>query len=265
MTPQFQNKEYFSALSIAGSDPSGGAGVQMDLKTFSMTGVWGMAVITALTAQNAAKVTGSWPIEPKIVKTQIQTVFEDMTPGAVKTGMLANSRIIKAVDKALPTTIPLVVDPVMVSTSGYRLLDEDAVRDIRETLTPRAHLITPNIPEAEILANMTISCEEEMLIAGKNIIDLGAQQVIIKGGHGTGNEAIDLLIRKNDVSRFSHARLPYEVHGSGCAFSAAITGYIAQGFDNAHACEKAKELISNGIKHAISGTSGFKMIQPLYR
>jgi len=251
-----------SALSIAGSDPSGGAGIQMDLKTFAKTQVWGMAVITALTAQNAAYVLESWPVEPEAVKKQIQTVLEDMTPGAIKTGMLANSDIIRVVDQALPHDIPFIIDPVIISTSGYHLLDADAILKLREILIPRAYMVTPNIPEAQILTDMPIHSEEQMVEAGRKILDLGARQVVVKGGHRSGSEAIDLLVRKHDITRFSHPRMPYEVHGSGCSFSAAITGYIAHGLDDMKACQKAKDLISEGIKNAISGRSGRRIIHP---
>ncbi|HOL41650.1 MAG TPA: bifunctional hydroxymethylpyrimidine kinase/phosphomethylpyrimidine kinase, partial [Methanospirillum sp.] len=144
--------EFPAALTIAGSDPSGGAGIQMDLRTFAKTGVWGMAVITALTAQNAAQVTGSWPLEPVVVQEQIRSVLEDITPGAVKTGMLANDRIIQVVSEGIAEGIPLVIDPVMVSTSGFRLLDADGINTLCNRLIPEAFLVTPNIPEAEILS-----------------------------------------------------------------------------------------------------------------
>ena len=256
------NMQFPSALSIAGSDPSGGAGIQIDLKTFVHTKVWGMAVITALTAQNSSRVTGSWPVEPDIVQKQLSTVLEDMTPGAVKTGMLANAQIIRAVSRTLPQDIPLVIDPVITSTSGYRLLDEDAVQVMCETLIPFSHIITPNIPEAEILANMSITTEDEMIEAGRRIIDIGASRVIVKGGHGTGIHATDLLISKHEIIRLTSIRQPYDVHGSGCSFSAAITGYIAGGCNTIESCEKAKDLINNGISSAIFGKSGRRIINP---
>lgn len=250
------------ALTIAGSDPSGGAGIQMDLKTFARTGVWGMAVITALTAQNAARVSHTWPLEPGIVESQIHSVLEDMRPGAIKTGMLANSGIIKVVRDTLPDTIPLIIDPVMVSTSGYHLLDPDAVHDMRECILPIASLVTPNVPEAEILAGMVISTEEDMIEAGRRIMDCGTGQVIVKGGHNTGEYATDLLIGPDEVVRLTNPRLPYEVHGSGCSFSAAITGYISKGYDIHTACQMGKTLISAAITDAIEGKSGRRIINP---
>jgi hydroxymethylpyrimidine/phosphomethylpyrimidine kinase len=254
--------QFPAALTIAGSDPSGGAGIQMDLKTFAKTGVWGMAVITALTAQNAAQVTGSWPMDPEMVREQIITVLEDLTPGAIKTGMLANTEIIKAVEETVPKDVPLVIDPVMISTSGYRLLNDDAICDICERLIPLAHLITPNIPEAEIISQMKIASDEDVILAGSKIMDLGAKQVLIKGGHGKGDDAIDYLIMKEGNISFRHTRLPYDVHGSGCCLSAAITGYIAHGFDDISCCKKAKDLVTFGIRHAYEGKNKHKMINP---
>lgn len=256
------NMLFPSALSIAGSDPSGGAGIQIDLKTFARTGVWGMAVITGLTAQNASKVTGTVAIDPEFVSLQLSTVLEDINPGAIKTGMLANSGIIHAVADTIPPDIPLIIDPVMVSTSGYRLLDEHAVQDMCELLIPISDIITPNIPETQILTNMKIHTEEEMIEAGYKIIDLGARKVLVKGGHGKGDDATDLLISKKEVIRLTHERLPYNVHGSGCSFSAAITGYIASGLNEKASCIKAKEIISNGIRDAVCGKSGVRMINP---
>jgi len=252
-----------AALSIAGSDPSGGAGIQMDLKAFTATGVWGMAVITALTAQNAAEVTGSWPISPDIIREQFSAVLDDITPRAIKTGMLANAKIIRVVDDSLPSHVPLIVDPVMISTSGYRLLDDESVCDLCECLIPRAHLVTPNIPEAEILARIKILRQEDMITAATTIRDLGAKQVLIKGGHGRGNESIDYLIQDDLITAFHHPRLPYEVHGSGCFLSAAITGYIAHGDDDITACQKATDLINKGIKNALIGRKQHYMIQPI--
>lgn len=255
------NQQYVAALSIAGSDPSGGAGIQMDLKTFAKTGVWGMAVITALTAQNAARVRNSWSVEPDAVREQIITVLEDMIPGAIKTGMLADSEIIQAVADTIPKNIPLVIDPVMISTSGYRLLDDDATDSLIKQLLSRAFLVTPNIPEAEILSGIkNISSEEDMKKAGKIILSLGAEYVMMKGGHLGGENSEDFLISKNEVINFSSIRYPYSIHGSGCAFSAAITGYLASGEDIITSCRKAKNLISQGIERAFCGKGKMKMV-----
>lgn len=251
-----------SALTIAGSDPSGGAGIQIDLKTFASTGVWGMAVITGLTAQNACRVAGVWPVDPGIVSIQIATLLEDMTPGAVKTGMLADEAIIRAVDRALPPLCRLVVDPVMVSTSGHRLLAEPAVRAVRDILIPRALLVTPNIPEAEVLTGFPITGEEGMEEAGRAILSLGAEAVVVKGGHGSGETAVDLLVTRTQVQRLVAPRLPYGVHGSGCCFSAAVTGFLARGSGLEEACRRGKELVTRAIQGAVCGAGGVRMVNP---
>lgn len=256
---------YPIALSIAGSDPSGGAGIQMDLKTFESTGVWGMAAITALTAQNAGRVSGVWAMDPAIVKEQIQTLLEDMIPDAVKTGMLATTGNIQAIIDALPEEISLVVDPVMISTSGHHLLDSDALKIIRESLIPLSMVVTPNIPEAEALTGISIENEDEMIRAGYIILDLGCQAVVMKGGHGSGKESVDILITQRGIQKYSALRMPYPVHGSGCCFSAAITGYLARGERIEVACEKGKTVVSKAIKNAIPGKSGMKMVNPSYQ
>jgi len=254
--------KFHTALTIAGSDPSGGAGVQVDLKTFAKVGVWGTAVITALTAQNACHVSGVWPIDEKVVSEQIRALVEDITPGAAKTGMLVGSNIIRVVVQTLPENIPLVVDPVMISTSGHRLLDESAIISMKEMLIPRATLVTPNIPEAEVLAGMKIDDETGMIQAGKKICSLGARAVIVKGGHGSGDLSVDLLITGDHVMKFSSPRMPYQVHGSGCCFSAAVTGFIGQGYDLGESCRRSKEVVTEAIRDAIKGAGGMRMVNP---
>ncbi|PWR71574.1 bifunctional hydroxymethylpyrimidine kinase/phosphomethylpyrimidine kinase [Methanospirillum lacunae] len=253
---------FHTALTIAGSDPSGGAGIQVDLKTFAEVGVWGMAVVTALTAQNATRVSGVWSMECHVVRNQIATLLEDITPGAVKTGMLSTAEIIHTVVQTLPETIPLIVDPVMISTSGHRLLDESAIRCMKEVLLPRATAVTPNIPEAEVLAGMRIIDDGSMIEAGMKILDLGTEAVVVKGGHGTGDESVDLLIDRNGVTRLTSPRMPYQVHGSGCCFSAAVTGFMAQGYGVAESCRLGKDIVTKAIKEAIAGSGGMRMINP---
>ena len=256
-------EKFYSALTIAGSDPSGGAGVQMDLKTFSSVQVWGMAVITALTAQNASKVSDTWSMDSDTVKKQLSTLLEDIRPGAIKTGMLAEKGIIRVICEKLPEDIPLVIDPVIISTSGYRLLDESAIRILIDDLFPRALLVTPNIPEAKILSGLAeIDSEKKMIEAGEQILKLGARYVIIKGGHATGDDSVDLLICREKIIKLSSSRLLYSVHGSGCCFSAAITGLLAKGLAIEEACREAKKLVYRGICQAISGESGQRMINP---
>jgi hydroxymethylpyrimidine/phosphomethylpyrimidine kinase len=253
---------FHTALTIAGSDPSGGAGIQVDLKTFAEVGVWGMAVVTALTAQNACRVSGVWSMESHVVREQISTLLEDITPGVVKTGMLSTDEIIQAVVQTLPEHIPLVVDPVMISTSGHRLLDELAIKSMKKALLPRATVVTPNIPEAEVLAGIKITDDASMIEAGMKIRELGAGVVVVKGGHGTGDESVDLLITSDGVIRLTSPRMPYQVHGSGCCFSAAVTGFLAQGYGVAESCRLGKEIVSKAIREAIAGTGGMRMVNP---
>lgn len=254
---------YFSsALTIAGSDPSGGAGIQMDLKTFAVTRVWGMAAVTALTAQNSYRVSRVWPMDSAVVAEQIETLLQDITPGAVKTGMLASAGIIRTVVAILPAEIPLIVDPVMISTSGHRLLDEAAIQEVREILIPRATLVTPNIPEAEVITGLEIRDESGMEAAGWRILDLGASAVVVKGGHGSGLESVDLLITRDGVESLRAPRKPYQVHGSGCCYSAAVTGYHASGYGIDQACRKAKALVSEAIRRALAGDAGIRMVNP---
>jgi hydroxymethylpyrimidine/phosphomethylpyrimidine kinase len=235
----------------------------MDLKTFASIQVWGMAVITALTAQNASKVSDTWEMEPDVVRRQILTLLQDIRPGAIKTGMLPDSGIIQAVADTIPSDIPLVIDPVMISTSGYRLIDEKAVRVLIDELFPKAFLVTPNIPEAEVLSGLScIESEEEMTKAGERILDLGPEFVIVKGGHATGDESVELLVSRDNVVKLSSPRLSYNVHGSGCCFSAAITGFLARGMDINEVSAEAKRLVFRGINRAISGESGQRMINP---
>ncbi|HWQ65116.1 MAG TPA: bifunctional hydroxymethylpyrimidine kinase/phosphomethylpyrimidine kinase [Methanospirillum sp.] len=253
---------FHTALTIAGSDPSGGAGIQVDLKTFAEVGVWGMAVVTALTAQSANRVSGVWTMERHVVREQISTLLEDITPGAVKTGMLSTDEIIQAVVQTLPDNIPLVVDPVMISTSGHRLLEDSAIKSMKEVLLPRATVVTPNIPEAEGLAGIKITDDASMIEAGMKIQELGAGVVVVKGGHGTGVESVDLLIDSNGVTRLTSPRMPYQVHGSGCCFSAAVTGFLAQGYGVDESCRLGKEIVSKAIREAIAGTGGMRMVNP---
>lgn len=252
------------ALSIAGSDPSGGAGIQADLATFATCKVFGMAVITALTAQNAEHVTDMTAVAPSMVTAQITTLLEGMRPLAIKTGMIVNADIIRSIIDALPSEIPLIVDPVMIASSGYRLLDESAIKTLKEELIPRATVITPNIPEAEALTGSVIQTEEDMETAGRIVLKMGARVVVIKGGHASGEESVDLLITPQRVQRMCSVRMPYQVHGSGCCFSAAITAYIALGLPIDEACRKGKEIVNTAIRMAIKGKSGFRIVNPSF-
>ncbi len=220
------------ALTIAGSDSGGGAGIQADLKTFHAFGVFGTSALTAITAQNTRGVSGIQGVDPALVRRQIEAVWEDLRPAAAKTGMLADAPIIRAVGEALETTglEALVVDPVMVAASGDRLLAEGAVDALRETLLPRALLVTPNLPEAEILAGLPVADEEGMRQAARRIADSGPRAVLVKGGHLEGPEVVDLLYLEGGFREWRAPRLETRAgHGTGCTLSAAVAAGLASG------------------------------------
>ena len=220
-----------TALTIAGSDSGGGAGIQADLKTFHAFGVFGTSALTAITAQNTLGVQAVEALDPAIVQRQIESVRADLRPAAAKTGMLAHAGIVRAVVEGLRTcTEPLVVDPVMVATSGDRLLDPAAVEAVLKELVPLATLVTPNLPEAGILAGRTVRTRAGMSEAARAIVDRGAGAALIKGGHGRGEEVVDLLWdgARERVWRRPRIRTT-ETHGTGCTLSAAITAGLASG------------------------------------
>ncbi len=221
------------ALTIAGSDSSGGAGIQADLKTFAAFGVYGASAITALTAQNTRGVSGIHAVPPAFVAAQIDAVFDDLDVAAVKIGMLAELSIIETVAAALVRWRPkhIVLDPVMVATSGDRLLSPDAVAALRERLVPLASLITPNLPEAAALLEEPVAPDDAAIASqGKRLLAMGAAAVLIKGGHGLGAESIDYLFRNGDVLTLSAPRIATRnTHGTGCSLSSAIAAGLARG------------------------------------
>ncbi|MEK6743996.1 MAG: bifunctional hydroxymethylpyrimidine kinase/phosphomethylpyrimidine kinase [Nitrospirota bacterium] len=236
-------------LSIAGSDPSGGAGIQTDLKTFQALGAHGMAIPAALTAQNSASVTGSYSIPPRELSQQIDTLLSDIKPDAVKTGMLLTRQTVIAVASAMRNyrIVNLVVDPVIRSSSGKTLLKRDAVRAMQKELFPLARVITPNIPEAEVLTGMRIMTDEDMDFAAGTLMDMGPRYVLIKGGHGKG-PAIDTLYGGKTVLSFSTERQEGEFHGTGCVLSSAIAVFIGKGLPVEKAVEKAKLFVEKMLK-----------------
>ncbi len=254
--------QMIAACSIAGSDSGGGAGIQADLKTFTALGIWGLTVITAVTAQNTREVRGTWMLPADAVRAQIGAVADDFTIGAWKTGMLGNAQNVRAVAEALPEGATLVIDPVMVSTSGHRLLEQDAVADLTGLLIPRAAIVTPNIPEAEVLAGMNVVTVEDMAEAGRRILDLGARAVVVKGGHLAGGAAVDLLVDPDGMMRLSGKRYPYSVHGSGCCFSAALTAYLAGGMPAREGFAAAREFIDTAIREAAGGPGPGRVVNP---
>ncbi len=241
------------ALTIAGSDSGGGAGIQADLKAMSALGVFGASVITAVTAQNTQAVTAVHGIPTDIVRAQIDAVLSDLNVGAVKIGMLATPEIIQAVAYGLSGYDgPIVLDPVMVAKSGDPLLQEDAISALSETLLPRATLLTPNLPEAARLLNgAPAETTEQMAAQGTALMDLGAQAVLMKGGHGSGDICEDLLITGTGLHAFSAPRIATRnTHGTGCTLSSAIAAGLAKGLPLEQAAEAAHGYLHAAIRAA---------------
>jgi hydroxymethylpyrimidine/phosphomethylpyrimidine kinase len=243
-----------AALTIAGSDSSGGAGIQADLKTFAALGVYGASVITALTAQNTQGVTGIHQVPADFVTAQIDAVFADLDVGAVKIGMVADLAVIDAIAAGLQRWLPrhVVLDPVMVATSGDRLLAEDAVEALRAKLVPRAAILTPNLPEAAALLNEPMASSEAAIESqGRRLLALGCPAVLIKGGHGQGSESIDYLVRESGAIALATPRVATQnTHGTGCSLSSAIAAGLAKGEDLETAVRSAKAFISAAIAAA---------------
>lgn len=242
----------FKALTIAGSDSGGGAGIQADLKTFASLGVYGSSVVTAVTAQNTVEVAAIAEVPEEVVIAQIDSVLEDIGAHAIKVGMLSSIPIIQnTADRLEAWGVPhLVVDPVMVSKSGAPLLQPDAVNSLKKDLFPLASIVTPNVPEAEVLANRKISSQDDAREAARIIHDLGPQVVIIKGGHMDG-PAIDLVYTGEELIPMEGDRIDTRnTHGTGCTFSAAIAAFLAMGIDTLESIRLAKHYIQNALTHA---------------
>ncbi|TMD85239.1 MAG: bifunctional hydroxymethylpyrimidine kinase/phosphomethylpyrimidine kinase [Chloroflexi bacterium] len=241
------------ALTIAGSDSGGGAGIQADLKTFAAFGVYGLTVITAVTAQNTQGVRAIQEIDPAVITGQLDAVAEDFSIGAVKTGMLSSVATIEAVVAGITRQRlrPLVVDPVMVAKSGDRLLKADAVDALRRRLLPIARVVTPNIPEAEVLSGRSIHTREDRVIAARFIMEFGAYAVVIKGGHSDDDPVVDLLVDPEGVHEYGADRIATtSTHGTGCTFSAAIAAALARGVDLPGAVGQAREYLSRALAAA---------------
>ncbi len=254
------------ALTVAGSDPSGGAGVQADLKTFSKLNVYGMSVIAALTAQNTIAVTGVQPVRAEFVAQQLDALLTDLPPNAVKTGMLLNSDVVEVVAAKFEQygARNLVVDPVMISTSGTRLLDSDAVNAVRKQLLPLASLVTPNLDEAAVLASSSLSTVTDMEEAARKIHSLGPKFVLIKGGHLTGDEATDVLFDGREFFKFRSARLRNrDAHGTGCVLSSSIAAYLALGNSMHEAITLGKRFVTEAIRNALLIGHGVGPCDPL--
>ncbi len=242
------------AMTIAGSDSGGGAGIQADLKTFAAHGVYGTSAIAAITAQNTRTVAGVSQLTPEMIGLQVDTVFEDIVVDAVKTGMLATSPIIEVVARKLGElrVDKVVVDPVMVSKSGDRLLQPEAVKSLRNELVPRALLVTPNLPEAEALVGFPLRDETSIHAAARRIVEMGARAVVVKGGHATGDMCVDWLYDGRRFTSFTAPRLSVRnTHGTGCTFSAAITAQLALGVTLEKAVEIAKAYLTKALEHGL--------------
>jgi hydroxymethylpyrimidine/phosphomethylpyrimidine kinase len=241
------------ALTVAGSDSGGGAGIQADLKTFAAHGVYGVSAITAVTAQNTQGVSAVQVLKPATVLGQIGAVITDFTVAAVKTGMLANATIVEAVARAIRSAqlAPLIVDPVMVAKSGDRLLDERALAALTRELLPLAALVTPNLPEAEVLAGITVRLLEDQREAARRIVALGARAVVVKGGHAASGDIVDVLFDGQTFTEFHTERVPgASTHGTGCTFSAAITAQLALGRSIQEAIPLAQAYVAKAIRNA---------------
>jgi hydroxymethylpyrimidine/phosphomethylpyrimidine kinase len=254
------------ALTIAGSDSGGGAGIQADLKTFHALGVWGMSAVTAVTVQNTKGVSGYEELSPETVAEQIRAVVTDIGVDAAKTGMLASEPIIEAVADALrETSVPnLVVDPVSVSKHGHPLLAEDAVDALRTLILPLATLVTPNLQEAALLAGFPVGTEEDMERAGRAILGLGAGAVLVKGGHLTGRAAaVDVLVGSDGVERCEEERIDTpHTHGTGCVLSAAIAANLALGLDLLDAVDRGKAFVTEAIRRHLEIGQGIGPVNP---
>ncbi len=239
-----------TALSIAGSDSSGGAGIQADIKTMTANGVYAMTAITALTAQNTTGVTGIMEVTPEFLAQQLDSIFTDIRPDAVKIGMVSSSALIHVIAEKLKEykAENVVVDPVMVATSGSKLISDDAIETLKTCLMPLSSILTPNIPEAEVLAEMKVETEGEMILAAKKISETFHCAVLCKGGHQL-NDANDLLYRDGEYKWFHGKRIQNpNTHGTGCTLSSAIASNLAKGYSMDESVKRAKDYISEALE-----------------
>src|SRR5262245_4167606 len=244
-----------TVLTIAGSDPSGGAGIQADLKTFAAFGAYGASAITAVTVQNTLGVDAVSPLAADLGIAQIEAVAGDLEIHATKTGMLATSAIVEAVTATIDELeLPLVVvDPVLVSTSGARLLDDDGIRALRAELLPRARVVTPNIPEAEALSGRVIRSLDAAREAARRIVDMGPRAVVVTGGHGPAAdvEVVDVLLDDNEFYEFRIARVDAAAHGTGCTFASAVAAGLALGHPLPDAVRGAQQFVAGALAHPL--------------
>jgi hydroxymethylpyrimidine/phosphomethylpyrimidine kinase len=256
------------ALTIAGSDSGGGAGIQADLKTFAALGVHGTSAITAITAQNTLGVTDIMELPPALVAAQIEAVMLDIGAQAAKTGMLSSAEIIEVVSTAIArhNIRNLVVDPVMVAKGGARLLRDDAVNALRVLLLPLAMVVTPNLPEAEVLLGRPIRTLDERRQAARDLVALGAHAAVVKGGHTDEQLSIDHYFDGTELVELQSPRIATaNTHGSGCVFSAAIAAELAKGSDSLAAVHKAKEFITGAIERSLEVGRGHGPVNPMFK
>jgi hydroxymethylpyrimidine/phosphomethylpyrimidine kinase len=254
------------AMTIAGSDSGGGAGIQADLKTFAALGVHGTSAITAVTAQNTTGVTDMLDLPPSLVRAQIDAVVGDIGVHAAKTGMLSSAAIISAVVEAIEEHAlrNLVVDPVMVAKGGARLLRDDAVDVLRDRLIPLAAVVTPNLPEAQVLLGRQIQTLQERRQAARDLVAMGARAAVVKGGHA--DDVTDVYFDGLDIVELRARRIDTRnTHGSGCVFSAAITAWLARGADPLAAVRQAKEFITEAIANSLEIGQGHGPVNPSFR
>jgi len=258
------------ALTIAGSDSGGGAGVQMDLKVFAALGVFGTCAITALTAQNTVGVRGAWEAPPEFVGAQIEAVLDDLPVRAAKTGMLSSAVRVVEARRNFPPLVearrsfpPLVVDPVVVAKDGTHLLSEEGIAAVRERLLPLASVVTPNVPEAEALTGVRIESEEDLRRAAEKLRALGCSWVLVKGGHMEGREVTDLLLGPDHEQALSSPRIPGgPFHGTGCALSAATAAFLAHGRSIPEAVREATAFVRHLLQEARSLGGGARVLHP---
>jgi hydroxymethylpyrimidine/phosphomethylpyrimidine kinase len=257
------------ALTVAGSDPGGGAGIQADLKTFAALGVWGMSAITAITVQNTMGVTGATDVPAQVVGEQIRAVATDIGVDAAKTGMLSSAEIIDQVAAALvATSVPnLVVDPVFVSKHGHPLLRPDAVGALKALVLPLATVVTPNLPEAGGLAGFEVRSREDMRRAAHAILSMGPRAVLVKGGHLEGSSSDDLFVGADAGETWIEGERieTANTHGTGCTLSAAIAAYLARGEPLVEAVRRGKVFVTEAIRHAVSLGRGIGPVNPGWR
>jgi hydroxymethylpyrimidine/phosphomethylpyrimidine kinase len=255
------------ALTIAGSDSGGGAGIQADLKTFAALGVYGMSAVTAITAQNTLAVTAVHEVPTDVVAAQIEAVLSDIGADAVKTGMLSSGAIIEVVVAMLKKhgVRRLVVDPVMIAKSGARLLREEAIEALRERLLPMATVVTPNVPEARALTGAEINSLEDARLAARRLVSMGARSVVVKGGHLEG-PAVDLFYDGRGFREFSSPRIDTRsTHGTGCTFASAVAAGLARGMDVLQSVALAKDYVTGAMQNAFPLGQGHGPLSHFYR